>query len=135
MPNETNLLIKQNLHASGRGTTQGAREIPIVPFEAPKSEPNLKSAYIFPPSTGSQSGERPNATPKQAPPVPTTALQQACIDLNAAIDAFWMDSLRGLALTEMGSNHVAAITDAQATCRKALEAEGAICESQGGGSL
>jgi len=60
----------------------------------------------------------------------TTQLQQACINLNAAIDAFWMDSARGLGLTGMGSNHMDAITDAQAACRKALEAEGVNCEPE-----
>ena len=54
----------------------------------------------------------------------TTELQLATIALNHAIDAFWMDSVRGLGLTGMGSNHMDAITDAQAACRKALEAEG-----------
>ena len=58
----------------------------------------------------------------------TTALQQATIALNQAIDAYWNDHARGLGLTGMGEHHMIRITEAQSRCRLALEAEGVRCD-------
>ena len=52
-----------------------------------------------------------------------TPLQQACLDLNAAIDAYW-NSDYGVKFTGMGENFIIKITEAQQQCRAALEAEG-----------
>jgi hypothetical protein len=53
----------------------------------------------------------------------TTPLQQACIELNQAIDSYWM-STKGFRLTGMAEVFVKEITAAQQKCKTALEGEG-----------
>ena len=53
----------------------------------------------------------------------TTELQQACMDLNAAIDEYWMAD-HGIKFTGMVEQFIVKITNAQQKCKAALEAEG-----------
>ena len=53
----------------------------------------------------------------------TTPLQRACMELNQAIDTFWM-APKGLHLTGMGEVFVKEISEAQQRCKIALEGEG-----------
>ena len=53
----------------------------------------------------------------------TTPLQQACIELNQAIDSFW-NAPKGLRLTGMGEVFTKEISEAQQRCKIALEGEG-----------
>lgn len=53
----------------------------------------------------------------------TTPLQQACMELNEAIDNYW-NHPHGLRTTGMGSTFSKAICEAQQRCKLALEGEG-----------
>lgn len=49
------------------------------------------------------------------------SLQQACTDLNAAIDEYW-NSDYGIKFTGMAENFIRKITDAQQKCKQAINA-------------